>query len=208
MFGDTLAHDGVGSFMINMVIWQLLGLYVFGAYGPSSILTTYTTENTVAYNPGSIYHHSYNVYWYNSIVTGLSSFGFAPSSTIQLQNADTFDIGNNQRLSWHLNTGGRGYRAGTITYPGDSMRKVIYYKSCYTPTRTYKYLGISSDWTGAQQACDNEGMQLATIINQNDVDAVKATGIPFDTYTRIGLNDMTTNDVFQWLDGTVKYICV
>ena len=48
-------------------------------------------------------------------------------------------------------------------------------------------------------------MQLATIIDQNDVDAAVATGIrDCGAGTWIGLNRMMDGSTFRWLDGTVK----
>jgi hypothetical protein len=40
--------------------------------------------------------------------------GFAPSSKIIQDNADRFDLGNNQRVSWQLDNVTTGYRLGSI----------------------------------------------------------------------------------------------
>jgi hypothetical protein len=48
-------------------------------------------------------------YWY---FTDNKSFGFAPSSSIYQNIADTFDTGSNKRLSWHLDKINGGWRLG------------------------------------------------------------------------------------------------
>jgi hypothetical protein len=65
------------------------------------------------------------VYWYN---TPTYSIGFAPNSTIIQTYADQFDLGNNQRVSWHLDLGIGGYRVGSIVTSSAPYYK-IYLKS-------------------------------------------------------------------------------
>ena len=73
----------------------------------------------------------------------------------------------------------------------------------YTATaRYYTYLSNTRSYASAMQACINQGMQLATVIDQNDVDAVIITGIPTDTYLWFGL--LRNASIYQWLDGTVQ----
>ena len=63
-------------------------------------------------------------YWYLSDPT---SVGFSPTSTISQGQADTYDITNELRLSWHL-TGSDGYRAGSIVNPGTTYYKYVFIK--------------------------------------------------------------------------------
>ncbi len=71
------------------------------------------------------------VYWYNT--PGLS-IGFSPNSTIQQTNADTFDLANNQRVSWFLDFNSPlvhgGWRLGSLInlYSNTQFYK-IYLKS-------------------------------------------------------------------------------
>lgn len=69
-----------------------------------------TEDTAVAHN---------GAYWY--CVDGMS-FGFAPTSEVQLQDADTTEVGGgrenaggDRRLSWHMGNGCGGYRAGRET---------------------------------------------------------------------------------------------
>lgn len=110
-----------------------------GAYAPASVLVTYTNITTVpgeAYKPSLTYVYDYNVYWYNNFISGRYAFGYAPNSTVGLNNADAMYLDDNQRLSWRLTGLYGGWRAGSITHldpPNpDSYRfyKVIYYIYC------------------------------------------------------------------------------
>ena len=108
--------------------------FYVGAYGPSSVITTNTSSNSVAYLPS--WREGYNVYWY--YFPGMS-FGFAPISNISLSSADTYDTSDIQRLSWHLGQSAGGWRAGDVTGLNDNdvWRKVVYYKAstaCSTAT--------------------------------------------------------------------------
>ena len=98
-----------------------------GAFAPNSVLTITTSSTSIAYKPTL---NGYNVYWYNY---PSNSFGFAPNSTINLNSADIVNRYGNQdnRLSWHLTTGG-GWRAGKYTELNSdaTWHKIIYYKYC------------------------------------------------------------------------------
>ena len=63
-------------------------------------------------------------YWY--FYPG-KSMGFAPATTVNLNSADVYDMGSATRLSWYLDGGGGGYRAGTQSYPGSALDKVVMY---------------------------------------------------------------------------------
>ena len=98
-----------------------------GAYGPSSVLSTYTDNRTTAFKSSPLS----NVYWYNGI-SNHRSFGFAPTSSVNLINCDNSHLDDNSRLCWHYNHGPGGWRAGTYTVlDGNSIwRKIVYYKKC------------------------------------------------------------------------------
>ena len=111
---------------VNPFTYLLVGARESGA----SILTVAATAQT-----GSIFalttsatasSFSNGVYWYN--YEG-HSFGFAGSSDINLNQADTSSDDCQHRLSWHLDLGIGGYRAGcTLSLNNDNsqFRKVIY----------------------------------------------------------------------------------
>jgi hypothetical protein len=67
---------------------------------------------TAAYTPNL--HNG--AYWYYTpdCSDTCQSMGFAPNSTINQDNPDTFDKSNNQRVSWRLNTQWGGYRLGSL----------------------------------------------------------------------------------------------
>ena len=54
----------------------------------------------------------YTAYWH---MTDGQSFGFSPIYTINQSSADTFDLNDPFRLSWHLNQTVGGYRVGKIS---------------------------------------------------------------------------------------------
>ena len=79
-----------------------------------SVVLTKTAKNTPNLHNGA--------YWYYSPdVINSQSMGFAPNSTIDQYESDTFDISNEQRVSWPLNDRQVGFRLGSmhynITYP-------------------------------------------------------------------------------------------
>eukprot|EP01083_Nonionella_stella_P036066 98422_1 len=125
---------------------------VWGAYGPSDILTTLTNSSSLAYLPKgkwNLYDYPYDVHWYNYPT---KSFGFVEGYNdvsgyrhINLSDAGadmspiTEDI---YRLSWHMDGDIGGYRApvnedwdGTIRNltQNTSWYKVIYSKHCPEP---------------------------------------------------------------------------
>ncbi len=67
-------------------------------------------------------------YWYNCVVAGKQSFGFAPSSSINLGDADTIPDQCDYRLSWHTYGSYGGWRAGCTTFLDSSTS---YYKQIY-----------------------------------------------------------------------------
>ena len=71
----------------------------------------------------SIAHFNNGLYWYN--VYG-NSFGFSPVENVNLNSADVEnDDQSEYRLSWHIDQGIGGYRAGDM-YPSGEYYKVIY----------------------------------------------------------------------------------
>ena len=61
-------------------------------------------------------------YWYHY---SPKSMGFAPSSSVSLNSADTTDGPSKTRLSWHF--GSSGYRAGSTTDPTANLYMVVLY---------------------------------------------------------------------------------
>ena len=91
--------------------------YLLAAAGERSSVFTETARNETVENNGS--------FWYLNFGSngGGSSMGFAPSSTITQSSADTYDLSDPLRLSWHTEEGDRscgaltvcgGWRIGTI----------------------------------------------------------------------------------------------
>ena len=65
------------------------------------------------YSTSTAYHYN-GAYWYR--YAG-KSFGFAPSAVVYLNSADTSsDTSGAHRLSWHLDQGHGGFRAGNTNY--------------------------------------------------------------------------------------------
>jgi hypothetical protein len=86
--------------------------------GLCSVVFAKTAPNTPNFHNGA--------YWYHTpthIFAG-HSLGFAPTSNIDQNNADKFDLSNNERVSWDLDGTG-GWRLGNLYYLDDNTR---YYK--------------------------------------------------------------------------------
>ena len=112
--------------IVNPFTYLLVGARESG----SSILTVASTAQTSSIfaltTSATASSFSNGVYWYN--YEG-HSFGFAGSSDINLNQADTSSDDCQHRLSWHLDLGIGGYRAGcTLSLNNDNsqFRKVIY----------------------------------------------------------------------------------
>lgn len=96
-------------------------LIQLGGFSAVTEIRTVTALNTP--------HLSNGIYWY---FTSGDSFGFADSSTINQASADTAsDPDAFSRMSWHLDLGYGGYRAGTTVNPTPGqIYKVIYNCPC------------------------------------------------------------------------------
>ena len=77
--------------------------YRTGAFLDAEVVSRTTAKNAPSLQRG--------VYWYN---TPSYSFGFADTSTIAQNSADTHNKDSDSRLSWHL-SGGGGWRCGSVT---------------------------------------------------------------------------------------------
>lgn len=87
------------------------------ACGNCLVVTDTTEINRPKFNTAA--------FWYN---TPRKSFGFAPNSTINQDDADNYFSNDRLRLSWHLNGLG-GWRLGNFTNLADGVfRKYIFYK--------------------------------------------------------------------------------
>jgi hypothetical protein len=93
---------------------DILGNVILGATGLASEVLSQTFSNSTA-----VGYSSSNLFWYNvdnnSQSTPVGSFGFAPIAAVNLYEADTMDLSDPYRLSWHVDFGGGGYRLGSIT---------------------------------------------------------------------------------------------
>ena len=92
-----LAGKAVGSSTITLA-----------AAAPTSDVFTETAINTPQLLNGT--------YWYYTLTTNCptcGSIGFAPTNDITQNSADTSNVGDPLRMSWHLEAGIGGYRLGT-----------------------------------------------------------------------------------------------
>merc|ERR1740130_392690 len=94
------------------------GNFKLAAVGEYDAVFADTDSRYVAYeNRGT--------YWYRSTVSASMSMGFAPTSSVNLNNADWQDPAPT-RLSWHLDIAG-GYRAGPVSDSTAGIYKVVMY---------------------------------------------------------------------------------
>ena len=109
-----------------------------GAYGPSHVISDYTSSITLATIPFNQQGTSYDVYWYNYYEQAI---GFSPTKDVLLTEnfgGDDYDklsgSTRNNRLSFSLHDDWDGYRAGVYTdlINNYEWRKVVYYKECPT----------------------------------------------------------------------------
>ncbi len=89
--------------------------FLLGAFGVSDWVFANTWDMYRA-------HENNGVYWYN--FPG-RSFGFSPSADVYLNSADTTSSDPGRRLSWHIDNGSGGYRAGSY-YPSSNYYKEVY----------------------------------------------------------------------------------
>jgi hypothetical protein len=82
------------------------------ACGSCFVVLSNTEKNIPTLHNGAYWYYSPNV-------EKSRSMGFAPSSKIIQDNADRFDLGNNQRVSWQLDNVTTGYRLGSIIELGN-----------------------------------------------------------------------------------------
>ena len=88
-----------------------------GAFGLASEVQRSTERDTP--------HLSNGVYWY---FTSGQSFGFLGDTSLQQNGADIGTTNPDSRLSWHLDLGAGGWRAGAYTYLSNdaTWQKVIW----------------------------------------------------------------------------------
>ncbi len=86
-----------------------------GGYGISDAVFHATTSMYTAYENNG-------VFWYNYVGR---SFGFSPNENVYLNSADTSSDSANDRMSWEIDNGSGGYRAGSY-YPWYNYYKEIY----------------------------------------------------------------------------------
>ncbi len=88
---------------------------MIGAFGQSDAIFQATYSTYIA-------NLNNGLYWYNKHG---SSFGFSPVENVYLNTADTATDQSEYRMSWHIDQGVGGYRAGNMNPSGDYY-KVIY----------------------------------------------------------------------------------
>ena len=104
-----------------------------GAYGPSAVISDYSSSTIVAAIPWYLEGTGYNVYWYSYYK---QAYGFSSSEAISLTSSfggdveDRSGITSNERLSFSLNPSYGGYRAGSYIFQHNTnpFRQIIYYK--------------------------------------------------------------------------------
>ena len=95
------------------------------AAAPTAQVFTETVINTPQLLNGT--------YWYYTLATNCptcGSIGFAPTSSITQNSADTSNTGDPLRMSWHLQDGIGGYRLGTFLDGGNNS--TAYLKQVWT----------------------------------------------------------------------------
>ena len=96
------------------------------ACGNCYAITTVTAMNTPALNGLA--------WWY---YTTTNSIGFSPDSIVTQNNADTYDMASELRLSWHTDGVSGGYRAGSLASYGTDLQKYVFVK--YMAATTSKF---------------------------------------------------------------------
>ena len=82
-------------------------------------------------------------YWYYTLATNCptcGSIGFAPTNSITQNSADTSNVGDPLRMSWHLQDGIGGYRLGTeigLNSSTDYLKQVWTWSPAPAPAMTY-----------------------------------------------------------------------
>ena len=118
---DLNACNGSQFVFVGAKISISTTTFAIGAFGSSNIFAVTNSTTTAYYDPGR------GAYWYRYTS---HSFGFASSSSVNLDNCD-YGEGDNDcasRLCWHLDISDGGWRAGCTTELNDdpTWRKMIY----------------------------------------------------------------------------------
>ena len=85
---------------------------LLAAAAPTAQVFTETVINTPQLLNGTYWYYTLDI----NIDSIVGSIGFAPTATIDQSVADTTDISNPLRLSWHLSDSYGGWRLGEINY--------------------------------------------------------------------------------------------
>jgi hypothetical protein len=134
-----------GPFLFVGAYNRATNLVQLGGFSAVTEIRTVTPINTP--------HISNGIYWY---FTSGYSFGFADSSTINQANADiASDPDAYSRMSWPLDVGYGGYRAGTTLNPtSGKLNKVIYNcPSKEIPLQTLFFINLRSLSTKEYLTC-------------------------------------------------------
>jgi len=133
------------------------------AAAPTSQVFTQTVRNNPQLLNGT--------YWYftDGIVIGGSatgSIGFAPTSTITQNEADTTDLSDPLRLSWHLGCNCGGYRLGASSLNGstDYLKQVWTWNGVSTANvRQTNNLSFAQSLHGSDTLSDEDGQLRVTV---------------------------------------------
>jgi hypothetical protein len=121
-FSDSTSQAKLEACSINPNQYVVVGAK---AAGSSTLALMAVARASDAFSQHCDARLSNGAYWYNCVG---NSFGFAASSSITLNSADTNSDQCAYRLSWHVDQLVGGYRAGcTISLNSDSS----YYKQIY-----------------------------------------------------------------------------
>ncbi len=118
------------------------GQILIGAFGLSEDVFQATTD---AFNG----HLSNGVYWYNYVGR---AFGFAAEQSIDLSPGDVSSSDSENRLSWLLDIGLGGYRAGSVPL-SQNISKVIYMLLVPSPSEPQP-TSFPTSYPTVQLTCD------------------------------------------------------
>mmetsp|Transcript_18857 Transcript_18857/g.61900 ORF Transcript_18857/g.61900 Transcript_18857/m.61900 type:complete len:118 (+) Transcript_18857:502-855(+) len=116
MFTDLLG-DELGTFILVGARFQNSSKLALAAMGRRSIVLDTDNDGSVVFENG--------VYWYLTEF----SFGFSDSDFVELMDCDVAEPESPKRLSWFIDLGWGGYRAGSHLdlYSKTKWEKVLYY---------------------------------------------------------------------------------
>jgi hypothetical protein len=134
------------------------------AAAPTAQVFTETVRNTPQLINGTYWYYTLDAA--PAVSPNLGSIGFAPTSSINQNSADSSNTDDPLRLSWHLHASNGGYRLGTLELnnSSDYLKQVWTWNGISTANvRQTNNLSFAQSLHGSDTLSDPDGQLRATV---------------------------------------------